>query len=108
MIGGHWMIFQSVAWVLMTVQNLPENSLSDALVKTFDGNNPCQMCKTIEKGKESEKKNALQNISFKQELFHEPAVLVLVPPAYYWIQLVPVCNVGLLMEPPLSPPPKVA
>ena len=37
MIGGHWALLQSVAWVGMAVRFSQDTTLADALRKTFDG-----------------------------------------------------------------------
>jgi len=56
-LGLHWALLQSVAWVGMLVSYSQAGSLRQALVKTFDGNHPCSLCKEIEQGKKSEKKS---------------------------------------------------
>jgi hypothetical protein len=56
-IGAPWMLVQGVAWVNMAVTySLDEGSVGRGLVKTFDGEHPCQLCKAVAKGKQSEKK----------------------------------------------------
>jgi len=53
--GGHWVVLQSFAWVTMLVENAETAPLSVAVEKTFDGQHPCAICKSIAsaKGKEA-------------------------------------------------------
>ncbi len=44
-------------------------SFSRALVKTFDGNHPCDLCKHIAKAKETEKKQDKHTSTDKTDLF---------------------------------------
>src|SRR5437588_11130357 len=53
--GGHWALLQSVAWVGMAVRYSQESTLRQALVKTFDGQHPCNLCKAVRNGKTSDK-----------------------------------------------------
>ena len=48
-IGLHCAVVQMVGWVSMTVKYSKSTSLTDALVMTFDGNHPCELCKFVEK-----------------------------------------------------------
>ncbi len=57
-IGGHWAVLQSVAWVGMAVSYSKDAPLAEALVKTFDGNHPCALCKAVNAGKQAEQKQA--------------------------------------------------
>jgi hypothetical protein len=53
--GGHWALLQSVAWVGMAVSYSQDCTLRQALVKTFDGQHPCKLCKAVREGKSAEK-----------------------------------------------------
>ncbi len=53
-IGGHWAVLQSVAWTGMLLEYSKDSSVSTALIKTFGGKDPCQMCRTIEEGRQKE------------------------------------------------------
>ena len=62
-LGFHWGLLQSVAWVGMMVNYSCQGSLKDAVVKTFDGQHPCPLCKLVREGKKNEKKpEAQQNV----------------------------------------------
>jgi hypothetical protein len=56
MTGGHWLLLQSVAWTSMLADNLSCGSVTEAVVRTFDGKHPCPLCKAIAAGKKSEHK----------------------------------------------------
>ena len=55
-LGAHWALLQTVAWTTMLADNLCTHSAKEAVTETFDGNHPCEMCKAIAAGKQSEKK----------------------------------------------------
>jgi hypothetical protein len=57
--GGHWGVLQGIAWAKMLVEYSQADGLRDGIVKTFDGEHPCEMCKSISKGRESEKRGPL-------------------------------------------------
>jgi hypothetical protein len=67
-IGGHWALLQSVAWVGMAVNFSKKDSFTTALQKTFDGKHPCPLCKLVKAGKASEKKQDLQKLEAKIDL----------------------------------------
>lgn len=81
-IGGHWAVLQSVAWTTMIVANAQSENFSDALKNTFDGDHPCELCKRIESGRQSEKKQDPQaSFSIKKiDLFHQYSAVALLPP----------------------------
>ncbi len=47
--GLHYAVIQVVGWVNMTVEYSQTAPLSEALVMTFDGKHPCELCKLVEK-----------------------------------------------------------
>ncbi len=51
-----------------------ENSVSEALTKTFDGKHPCKLCKLVREGKKSESKQQTE-FDLKKEFFSEETVL---------------------------------
>ena len=59
-IGLQWTLLQSVAWVGMLITYSCENSLHDAVAKTFDGKHPCPLCKLVRAGQNSGKKTDAQ------------------------------------------------
>lgn len=54
-IGGDWIALQSIAWTTMLIDYSHQCSFKQAIVHTFDGAHPCDMCKHISKGKASQK-----------------------------------------------------
>jgi hypothetical protein len=46
---GPAMLVQEVAWVNMLVIYTQERGLKRGVIETFDGDHPCEMCKTAEK-----------------------------------------------------------
>jgi hypothetical protein len=76
LMGGHWAVLQSVAWVSMVIENVQTNSLPDALSKTFDGAHPCGLCKVVETGKSEEQKQELTKTLVKLDAVLAPALEV--------------------------------
>ncbi len=81
--GGHWMALQSVAWAGMVLANIQHGNLSHALEQTFDGKHPCPLCKTIEKGRKSEKQQEAQAAIGKINFIHQTSAVVLISPRVY-------------------------
>jgi hypothetical protein len=57
-LGGHWALLQTSAWVGMIVQYSQQSGLKAGLAQTFDGEHPCAVCKAIQDGKKQEQKKA--------------------------------------------------
>ena len=68
--GAHWFMLQSVAWARMFVSFSQEAPLVEAFEKTFDGENPCELCNHIRK---TEKKTGQEKSP--QPEFHLVGVL---------------------------------
>jgi hypothetical protein len=60
-VGGHWIVLQSAAWVGMFVKYASEDSLPDALIKTFDGSHACRVCEFVQDGRNSEDRQDMRN-----------------------------------------------
>ena len=71
--GGHWAVFQTVAWSQMLVQNSREAELKAAVIKTFDGQHPCHLCLKIKQGRRTDQKPEQQLQMLKLTLFVEIA-----------------------------------
>ncbi len=52
--GGHWAVLQSVAWTGMLVRYTAEGDLESGIRRTFDGQNPCDMCRAIKEARSAE------------------------------------------------------
>ena len=108
LIGAHWGILQTVAWIGMAVSYSQDAPLKEALQKTFDGHHPCQLCKAVTQGKKSEQRHAVFKLETKLDLVcvSERLTLQLAPQ----VSLPSVdCDSGpTRTEPPRSPPPRLA
>ena len=80
LIGGHWAILQSAAWVGMLVNYSNTTTLSEAWTKTFDGKHPCKMCKLVREGKKSERKQDLLKMEAKFDFTFDARACGLFPP----------------------------
>jgi hypothetical protein len=82
-IGAQWAVLQSAAWVGMALSySLQERSVAEGLSKTFDGQHPCPLCKAVDKGKQSEKKNPTERAAKLQlDLFCNQETHFLTVPA---------------------------
>lgn len=103
--GGHWAFLQSVAWTKMVVDQSRTAPLTIALAKTFSGRNPCQLCKRIETGKQSEQKRDLPLTVAKLEFFYAPVLVKFFPPQSF--DLVPARDMHGSSRgdsPPVPPP----
>ncbi len=56
-LGGHWAVLQIGAWTGMAISYSQNDSLTNALAKTFDGKHPCKLCCLVKKGQAAEKKS---------------------------------------------------
>lgn len=86
-VGLHWALLQSVAWTGMFVSFAQQTTVREAFTKTFDGKNPCRICKLVRDGQQSEKQHESLLPLVKIESSACATAFVLTPPA------------------PLSPPP---
>ena len=80
MVGRHWVILQSVAWVGMAFNFAQTTPLDVALKKTFDGKHRCSLCKAVDEGKQSEQKAGLLKLETKLELCLAPSAFLLDAP----------------------------
>ena len=67
LLGGHWVVLQTAAWVGMTVEYSKTESLPEALSKTFDGQHPCKLCVAVKQGRSEEQNQAQIKIALKTE-----------------------------------------
>jgi hypothetical protein len=105
-LGMHWALLQTFAWTTMLADNLRSGSLTEAVVKTFDGKHPCCLCKAVKEGRDSEHKKEFTFSVFNPEF---PPFLeeqkVIAPTRF---QLYPRQNffAQSLTQQPLTPPPR--
>ena len=107
-VGLHWVLLQSVAWTGMFVSFAQQTTLSDAFAKTFDGKNPCRICKLVREGQQSEKARESTLPLVKIESLPCSTSFVLPPPAPP--SLLPVHDEAASprAESPPLPPPRAA
>jgi hypothetical protein len=107
-VGGHWALLQSVAWVGMAVKFSQKEPVAVALKKTFDGAHPCSLCKAVAEGKKSEEKREAQEPITKLEFVSALQFSLPTPPEQ------PLDLTGFLAtttsrsQAPPSPPPRAA
>jgi hypothetical protein len=104
-LGAHWALLQTVAWTTMLADNLCTQSVKEAMTETFDGNHPCDLCKAIAAGKQSEKKTEFSLQSQKLEFPPANENFALIAPSQF--QLLPQESSfakSLSQKPLLQPP----
>jgi hypothetical protein len=52
--GGHWAVFQTVAWAQMIRDYSRTATIVEAIAKTFNGRSPCGLCKKISEERQKE------------------------------------------------------
>jgi hypothetical protein len=104
-LGGHWAVLQTVAWTNMLATHLRTSSLEEALAKTFDGKNPCALCKDISAGRQAEQKTEFPGCAKKLEFIADRTVFVFSPPTdFYLVSEKAVLACLLSHQPPVPPP----
>lgn len=86
--GGHWAALQTLAWSRMLVDNTRDSGLKAAVIRTFDGQHPCSLCREIERGRKSEEKPAQTVEMAKLVLIYQPTPRFVAVPRGSW-DLVP-------------------
>jgi hypothetical protein len=104
--GAHWAVLQSVAWASMLASNARTESLPTALENTFDGKHPCNLCKQIARGHQSEPKQDVRTEARTLEFVNAPAVFFIAAPAEF--ELLPAVQLAAALMPhsPPVPPPR--
>jgi hypothetical protein len=105
LLGGHWVVLQTTAWVTMVVSYSHDDSLVGALAKTFDGDHPCGLCKVVKKGQSEEQQQQVAKSLVKLDA-------VLTTPLEVPVQEVSGCRYAVVESvgaertfAPLTPPP---
>lgn len=78
-LGGHLVLFQTIAWGNMLVTFSRSGTLSEAVQKTFDGQHPCELCKAVKKSKENDDKKPLVQTKTTLEITLPVAMKLPVP-----------------------------
>lgn len=109
--GGHWAALQSIAWTGMVWNYSQEAGLLGGLEKTFSGEAPCHLCKTIGEARESERQDKNADRSNPETLKAALTCRAELPPILFAATPPPVLAAGF---PPLTssevdaPPPRRA
>jgi hypothetical protein len=94
-----------VAWTTMLADHLCNQSFTEAVSQTFDGQHLCPLCKAIAAGKKDEKKSAAVSSSLKMEF---PPVQdkfgLIAPPPVSALLLAGLSACSFFLKPPLPPP----
>lgn len=107
-IGLHWAFLQSVAWVGMIATYSRSATLGEAVVKTFDGQHPCKLCKKIASGARSEKKAEYGLELKKFEFPYAPVSFIFRGPSLCWEVRTGNNTAALLAHSPPVPPPRIS
>jgi hypothetical protein len=103
--GAHWGALQSVAWTRMLAENLRTVSFAEAVVRTFDGQHPCSICKVIASAKRSEKKAEFPQPLTKLEFpLTAQSLLLVVPLRFQFVRMSNELVESLSQQPPTPPP----
>ena len=107
-IGLHWPILQSVAWMNMLVTFAQEDGFEQAVVKTFGGENPCDMCLFVAEGKKASQEIP-QELSLKKiDLAPAEKAIVFVPRPSAFEPTPFSLSAEVRLYPPRTPPPDLA
>jgi hypothetical protein len=106
LLGGHWAILQTAAWVGMAIEYSSHDGLQAGLAKTFDGRHPCEICKSIAKHKGTEKKHLAQLEFGKVNFVSGTQASVLYPPEQCWHQRLSTMSLSSVSRTPPVPPPR--
>ena len=105
-IGGHWALLQSIAWVSMVVDYAKEAPIAVAIARTFDGKHPCNICKFVKQGKETEKSQEAIKVKTKLDLWIPISQVTLPEANLAFVDFVPFDSLPLTRtdSPPVPPP----
>jgi hypothetical protein len=105
-LGFHWLALQSVAWTTMLVSNMRQAPLCQAVIKTFDGSHPCNLCHAVASGSKSEKKSDTLPAVAKMDLIVSRQIQAILPPWRPYNYAVTADFVPERFIAPPSPPPR--
>jgi hypothetical protein len=109
-LGLHWTILQSVAWLSMIVRYSQQYPLGQAIALTFDGQHPCAICIFVAQGRDqAHQEDAEQGITVQklESVTCEPLAFIcpaVAPERIRPLDFVP----GERPEAPPTPPPRFA
>ncbi len=74
-VGGHWCILQGVAWIRMAHEFAKRDTVSHALRKTLNGENPCKLCHKIDEGRSKAAKTNRELAEVRGSLLKDPGLV---------------------------------
>lgn len=63
--GGHWYALQGIAWGRMIVTYAQDRGIKSAVLLTLNGQNPCELCHYVDKGRAAQKQSSNAQIENK-------------------------------------------
>jgi hypothetical protein len=108
LMSGHWAILQATAWVGMLVKYSESEGVEAGISKTFDGKHPCDLCLSIAKNKQAEKKQNAQLDAAKIYLVAQTQRWTLQPPRSSWCLRTTIVSMGGCDSSPPVPPPRIS
>jgi hypothetical protein len=109
----HWAALQTVAWGKMLVAFTQDESVLSALIRTFDGQNPCTLCLKVREGiaedqqQQSHPGAPAPNTSETGEALWEFRVALMPPPPLGILEdhpFIPTLHSDFRYAPPRPPP----
>ncbi|MEM1157939.1 MAG: hypothetical protein AAF649_06425 [Verrucomicrobiota bacterium] len=110
LIGGSYGWIQGVAWVGMTVKGIQQyQSISQALDKTFDGEDPCSLCEAISLNQDQSPESKDFLLLKKQKEIPPDQYRILIRPSRPELARLPetVTTFSCLSDLPETPPPRL-
>ena len=107
-LGGHWVVLQSIAWGRMIVEYSQQASVKEAVVKTFDGQHPCDICKSLSKAREKEKKSDTFLVVKKIEMIQSDSAKTPFRMGPSWKVAIVDRSARMLSIEPALPPPRLS
>jgi len=107
-IGLHWILLQSTAWLFMAIRYVQQAPLTEAIAMTFDGEHPCALCKMVADGRAKEKTPERQKASVEKDWLLMVMQPSLYPPCLIRKKEGGSLKVWLRFEQPPAPPPRLA
>ena len=107
--GAIWDVVQVVAWGRMFTQNVKNQSIGRALLRTFDGSEPCKLCALARTGHDAEQQAPAPASGHDKKIplvCHTAAPVVFAPPDFSWPEI-PSDSGCTRTEPVPVPPPRV-
>jgi hypothetical protein len=106
LLGGHWAILQTAAWVGMAFEYCAHDGVQAGLTETFDGTHPCDLCKSIAKNRTAEKNHSTLIELGKINPILQAGAPTLAPPSNFWYRQLIEAHARGVVRSPLVPPPR--